>query len=138
MAAGETVLEIGTGAGWNAGLLAHRLGGGRVVTIEVDPILAAATNGRLDALDLRPRVVVGDGEQGWAQGGPYGRILCTCSVTRVPDTWPRQTAPGGRIVTPWATAWAAYGTLRLDVDGDGDGGARGCRWAGPGAGPWSR
>ncbi|MFI1584474.1 methyltransferase [Embleya sp. NPDC020630] len=122
-AVGDTVLEIGTGAGWNAGLLAHRLGGDRVVTVEVDPVLAAGASGRLEALDLRPRVVTGDGEQGWAPGGPYRRIVCTCSVTRVPGAWLEQTAPGGRIVTPWATAWAAYGTLRLDVGEDG--GARG-------------
>ncbi|MFI1382444.1 methyltransferase [Embleya sp. NPDC020886] len=117
-ASGERVLEIGTGAGWNAGLLAHRLGGERVVTIEVDPILAASASGHLEALDLRPHVITGDGEQGWAAGGPYRRIVCTCSATRVPGAWLEQVVPGGRIVTPWATAWTAYGTLRLDVDSD--------------------
>ncbi|MFI6583520.1 hypothetical protein [Embleya sp. NPDC050493] len=51
------VLEIDTGGGWNAGLLTHRLGHANVVTVEVDPALAAAARDRLDALGLLPQVV---------------------------------------------------------------------------------
>ncbi|MET7300401.1 methyltransferase domain-containing protein [Embleya sp. NPDC005575] len=123
VADGHRVLEIGTGGGWNAGLLAQRLGGANVVTVEVDPELATAARERLDALGLHPTVVAGDGAQGWAAGAPYDRIVGTCSVARVPAAWIGQTTPGGLIVTPWATAWAAYGNLVLTPDHHG--GARG-------------
>ncbi|WP_406292050.1 methyltransferase domain-containing protein [Embleya sp. NBC_00896] len=116
---GHRVLEIGTGGGWNAGLLARRLGGANVVTVEVDPVLAAAARGRLDALGLRPTVVAGDGAKGWAERAPYDRILGTCSVARVPRAWLEQSAPGGLIVTPWTTAWATYGNLVLTPRQDG-------------------
>jgi len=123
VAGGHRVLEIGTGGGWNAGLLAHRLGGANVVSVEVDPVLAAAARERLDALGLHPTVVTGDGALGWAAGAPYDRILGTCSVARVPAAWIGQTTPNGLIVTPWATAWATYGNLVLRPDRHG--GARG-------------
>ncbi|MGC0416639.1 methyltransferase domain-containing protein [Embleya sp. AB8] len=123
VADGHRVLEIGTGGGWNAGLLAHRLGGANVVTVEVDPGLAAEARGRLDALGLRPTVVAGDGAEGWAAGAPYDRIVSTCSVARVPSAWLGQAGAGGLIVTPWATAWATYGNLVLTPHQDG--GARG-------------
>ncbi|MGW1997592.1 methyltransferase domain-containing protein [Embleya sp. NPDC001921] len=116
---GQRVLEIGTGGGWNAGLLAHRLGDANVVTIEVDPGLAAAARGRLKALGLHPTVVTGDGAKGWAEQAPYDRILGTCSVARVPHAWLEQLAPGGSIVTPWTTAWATYGNLVLTPRHDG-------------------
>ncbi|MYS79857.1 hypothetical protein [Embleya scabrispora] len=113
------VLEIGTGAGWFAGLLAHRLGGENVVTMEVDRELAAAARGRLDALGLRPLVVAGDGAEGWAEGAPYDRLVGTCAVARVPRAWLEQVSPGGLIVTPWTTSWAAYGNLVLTPRQDG-------------------
>ena len=116
---GDRVLEIGTGSGWNAGLLTHHLGSAAVVTVEVDPALADDARARLAALDLRPRVVAGDGAEGWAQEAPFDRIICTCSVERVPTAWLDQTREGGRIVTPWATSWTADGTLVLTVAGDG-------------------
>ncbi|MFE5527655.1 methyltransferase domain-containing protein [Embleya sp. NPDC056538] len=116
---GHRVLEIGTGGGWNAGLLAHRLGHANVVTVEVDPSLAAAARDRLDALGLLPQVVAGDGAHGWAAGAPYDRLVSTCSVAHIPSAWLEQVRPGGLIVTPWTTSWSAYGTLLLTPHQDG-------------------
>jgi len=116
---GHRVLEIGTGSGWNAGLLAHRLGSDAVVTVEVDAALADAARSRLAGLDLHPLVVTGDGAEGWIAEAPYDRIICTCSVERVPAPWIEQTRGGGLIVTPWATSWTADGTLVLTAAGDG-------------------
>jgi protein-L-isoaspartate O-methyltransferase len=119
VANGHRVLEIGTGGGWNAGLLAHRLGADHVVTVEIDAALASAARDRLDAIGLRPWVVVGDGAEGWGAGAPYDRLVGTCSVARIPAAWLDQVRPGGLIVTPWTTSWATYGTLVLTPRQDG-------------------
>ncbi|MFE6916462.1 methyltransferase domain-containing protein [Streptomyces rubiginosohelvolus] len=117
--AGHRVLEIGTGTGWNAALLAHRLGPGRVTTIEVDPALAADAGGRLEDMGLDVRAVQGDGERGHETGKPYDRIIATCSVRTVPPAWIAQTRPGGVVLVPWDSPWFCYGLLRLTVDGYG-------------------
>ncbi|MGP9019710.1 methyltransferase domain-containing protein [Streptomyces sp. BR1] len=117
--AGHRVLEIGTGTGWNAGLLAHRLGAENVTTIEVDPSLAIHAALALKHAGLEPRVISGDGAAGFPAGVPYDRIIATCSVRQVPRAWLEQTAPAGVILTPWETPWLCYGLLRLTVDGTG-------------------
>lgn len=117
--AGHRVLEIGTGTGWNAALLAHRLGPGRVTTIEVDPALAADAVGRLEDMGLDVRAVQGDGVRGHEDAEPYDRIIATCSVRTVPPAWIAQTRPGGVVLVPWDSPWFCYGLLRLTVDGYG-------------------
>ncbi len=117
--AGHRVLEIGTGTGWNAALLAHRLGADRVTGVEVDPVLAARAERSLRGAGLDPRVVCGDGAEGYADGGPYDRVIATCSVRAVPPAWIAQTRPGGVILVPWESPWLCYGLLRLTVDGYG-------------------
>ncbi|UGQ15223.1 methyltransferase domain-containing protein [Yinghuangia sp. ASG 101] len=121
---GMRVLEIGSGSGWNAGLLAHRLGSASVATIEVDKALADTARDRLRSLGLRPRVIATDGANGYAVDGPYDRVVATCSVVRVPLAWIRQTVAGGRIVAPWATGWTRYGTVTLHVRPDGSASGR--------------
>ncbi|WP_235618603.1 methyltransferase [Embleya scabrispora] len=117
VADGHRVLEIGTGTGWNAGLLAHRLDDDRrLVTVEVDVNLARIAEARLAGLGRHPAVVWGDGAEGWATGAPYDRILSTAAVTHLPPAWIRQCRPGAGIVTPWATAWTTNGTLVATVD----------------------
>ncbi|MCK8676181.1 methyltransferase domain-containing protein [Streptomyces lichenis] len=117
---GQRVLEIGTGTGWNAGLLAQRLGGaGWVTSVEVDPGLAEGALARLRGAGLGVEVVAGDGAEGYAPGAPYDRVVATCSVREVPYAWVGQTAPGGVILTPWDSPWCCYGLLRLTVEGDG-------------------
>ncbi|WP_236241958.1 methyltransferase domain-containing protein [Streptomyces sp. CC228A] len=116
---GQKVFEVGTGTGWNAALLAHRVGAENVTTIEVDPALAAQAASNLKNVGLEPAVVTGDGAAGHPHGGPYHRIIATCSVRKVPTAWLRQAAPGGVILTPWETPWLCYGLLRLVVDGEG-------------------
>ncbi|GGZ10299.1 methyltransferase [Streptomyces nitrosporeus] len=124
LAAGHRVLEIGTGTGWNAGLLAHRLGAENVTTVEVDPVLAADADMRLRKAGLAPAVVFGDGARGHASCGPYDRVEATCSVRSVPRAWVEQTRPGGIVLTPWETPWLSYGLLRLKVGVQGDASGR--------------
>jgi protein-L-isoaspartate O-methyltransferase len=102
---GHAVLEIGTGTGWTAGILAKRLGSAAVVTIEVDPDVADQARSALAAAGLSPLVVTGDGERGYALRAPYDRVLATCAVDEVPWSWVEQTPIGGMVVTPWGTTY---------------------------------
>ncbi|GAA0270177.1 hypothetical protein GCM10010302_04670 [Streptomyces polychromogenes] len=112
---GHRVLEVGTGAGWNAGLLAARAGAGQVTSVEVDPGLATAAERRLTAAGLDVDVHTGDGQAGWPAGAPYDRLIATYAAQRVPWTWIEQTRPGGIIVFPWGR----LGTIALTVADDG-------------------
>lgn len=95
---GRRVLEIGTGTGYNAALLCHRLGDDNVASIDIDPELVAAARTRLRQLGYDPFLVAGDGAAGIPQGAPYDRILATCAVPTVPPAWITQLADGGLIV----------------------------------------
>ncbi|MFJ2114861.1 methyltransferase domain-containing protein [Streptomyces sp. NPDC087850] len=112
---GISVLEIGTGTGWNAGLLAHRLGVGNVTSVEVDPEVAARARTALKAVGLGPDVVCGDGSLGVPGRAPFDRTVSTCAVRSVPPAWIAQTKPGGVILTPWESPWLGWGLLRLTV-----------------------
>lgn len=95
---GQSVLEIGTGTGWNAGLLAARLGSGAVTSIDIDPMFVEQARERLAVLDLHPTLVVTDGYRGYHPRAPYDRIVATCSVRRFPPEWLRQVQHGGMIL----------------------------------------
>ncbi|GHA65214.1 methyltransferase domain-containing protein [Streptomyces termitum] len=116
---GHKVLEIGTGTGWNAGLLSRAVGGENVVSVEVDEALAGEAAARLKAEETGATVIAGDGAEGYAGRAPYDRVIATCSVRSVPFAWVAQTRPGGIILTPWDSAWCNYGLLRLVAKGDG-------------------
>ncbi|MGH3798515.1 MAG: rRNA adenine N-6-methyltransferase family protein, partial [Pseudonocardiaceae bacterium] len=68
---GHAVLEIGTGTGYNAALLAHRVGPRNVTTIEVDPVIARQARVNLAAADRPVTVITGDGAYGHPPGAPY-------------------------------------------------------------------
>ncbi|WP_043627090.1 methyltransferase domain-containing protein [Nonomuraea candida] len=110
---GHRVLEIGTGPGWTAGLLAHRLGDAGVTSVEIDPQVLATAAANLRALGRRPGLVLGDGAGGRAGGAPYDGVHVTCGVHTVPHAWVRQTRPGGVIVLPWMPRYAPGHQLRL-------------------------
>ena len=119
VAPGQRVLEIGTGPGWNAGLLAARAGDERVTTVEVDAGLAETARANLRAAGRSPEVVTGDGEEGHPPGAPYDRVIATCGAARVPYAWVAQTRPGGRIVLPWTPAPWGGTLLTLTAGEDG-------------------
>ncbi|MFJ4667319.1 methyltransferase domain-containing protein [Kitasatospora purpeofusca] len=116
---GMRVLEIGTGTGWNAALLAHRLGPGSVVPVEIDAEVARQAWASLNAAGLGMEVVHGDGADGWSRRAPYDRIVSTCSVRRVPWEWIEQTESGGIVLTPWDNPMICWGLLKLTVGPDG-------------------
>ncbi|MFF5637401.1 hypothetical protein [Streptomyces sp. NPDC012825] len=91
---GHRVLEIGTGTGWNAGLLSHVVGPENVTTVEVDPVPAATAKDRLWREGLRAEVVTEDGALGHAGSAPYDRLVATCSVRSVPPRGSNRSSPG--------------------------------------------
>ncbi|MFE3203484.1 methyltransferase domain-containing protein [Embleya sp. NPDC055664] len=118
-APGMRVLEVGTGTGYSAGLLAAR--GCRVTSIEVDPHLARRARENLAAAGFGDlvEVITGDGTLGHRAGGPYDRIQVTAGVRRVPAAWIEQAAPGAVIVLPWGTDYGSGDcALRLVVGAD--------------------
>jgi protein-L-isoaspartate(D-aspartate) O-methyltransferase len=97
---GMRVLEIGTGTGYNAGLLSHRMGDHAVFSVDIDPDLIDNARVTLDTLSLHPTLVAANGYQGLESHAPFDRIIATCSVSHVPPAWIQQLADGGRIVAP--------------------------------------
>ncbi|MGH3569367.1 MAG: methyltransferase domain-containing protein [Pseudonocardia sp.] len=95
---GHTVLEVGTGTGYNAALLSHRLGADRVFSIDLRSELVDAAADRLATIGYRPVLRAVDGSGGLAEHAPYDRIIATCSVAAIPPEWIEQTAPGGLIL----------------------------------------
>lgn len=118
---GNRVLEIGTGTGWNAGLLAARLGDAAVTTIEIDPALAELARANLDRAGRHPEVVCADGTAGWPAGAPFDRLIVTAAVQlgRIPYRWVEQVRPGGVIVAPVRTEMASGPLVRFVVGEDG-------------------
>jgi protein-L-isoaspartate(D-aspartate) O-methyltransferase len=97
---GERVLEIGTGSGYQAAVLAEL--GTDVVTVERLPELADRARATLAALGLadRVRIEVGDGTLGWPDAAPYDAIVVTAAGPEIPRPLLAQLMPGGRLVLP--------------------------------------
>lgn len=95
----ETVLEIGTGSGYQAAVLSVLAK--KVYSIEIIPELAETARERLAALGYKNvEVIVGDGNLGWPQGSPYNVIIVTAAASQIPPVLIEQLAEGGRFVLP--------------------------------------
>lgn len=93
----DRVLEIGTGSGFLAALLAHRAQ--EVTTVECDPQLAVRARENLHRAGLsRVKVVEGDASRELPTGGPWDVILLSGSVAEVPKSLLQQLKPGGRLM----------------------------------------
>ncbi|MFC5187901.1 methyltransferase domain-containing protein [Actinomadura harenae] len=115
---GMNALEIGTGTGWNAALLAERLGPGRVTSVEVDPALAGRARRALQESGHEITVVTGDGASGHPEHAPFDRVIATVAADRVPPTWAAQTRPGGRVLVPWTTDFHNGALVAFTVNRD--------------------
>lgn len=120
---GMRVLEIGTGSGYNAALLAQRLGDDQVTTIEVDSVLAEQARTALPAAGYCPSVVTGDGAAGYPPNAPYDRVIATVALPRVPSAWLQQTRAGALILIP--LSFAGGGGLMALLHRDESGAATG-------------
>jgi protein-L-isoaspartate O-methyltransferase len=115
---GMDVLDVGSGSGYGAALLARRLGDEHVTSVDIDPYLVKAAGERLAGLGLRPLVTVAD-----ATGplpGEYDRIVSMTSVAPVPASWLAALRPGGRLVITLAGTGLIVSANRTP-----DGGAKG-------------
>lgn len=95
----QRVLEIGTGTGYNAALLCHRLGEANVVSIDIDPALVGQARDHLAELGYAPLLAVGDGAGGVPDAAPYDAIVATAAVDHIPPAWIEQLRPDGIILT---------------------------------------
>jgi protein-L-isoaspartate(D-aspartate) O-methyltransferase len=97
--AGEKVLEVGTGSGYQAAVLAAT--GCRVWTIEIFAALADEARARLRRLGYRDVVVLhGDGYAGWPEEAPFDAVVVTAGADAVPPALVEQLAPRGRLAMP--------------------------------------
>lgn len=96
--AGHRVLEIGTGLGYQAAVLAAL--GAQLWSVEIVEEFAQAARIRLAELGHDVDVRVGDGSRGWTDHAPYDRILVTAAARELPASLLDQLAPGGRMVLP--------------------------------------
>ncbi|MGD8858930.1 MAG: protein-L-isoaspartate(D-aspartate) O-methyltransferase [Myxococcales bacterium] len=96
--AGDRVLEVGTGSGYQAAVLAQL--GAEVYSIEIVDELARTARARLDRLGYRVQVRSGDGYAGWPERAPFQAILITAAPPRIPEPLKQQLAMGGKLVVP--------------------------------------
>jgi protein-L-isoaspartate(D-aspartate) O-methyltransferase len=98
------VLEIGTGSGYQAAVLAQLVN--RVYTVEIVPELAETARRTLNSLGYSNVFVrQGDGYEGWPEQAPFDRIVVTAAPPEVPEALIRQLATGGRLVAPVGSGW---------------------------------
>jgi len=96
---GESVLEIGTGCGYQTAVLAPLVK--KIYTVERIPELMRKTRQRLRDLDIyNVQIRPGDGWEGWPKYGPYDGIIVTAAAPEIPEKLLQQLAPGGRLVIP--------------------------------------
>jgi len=108
---GDKVLEIGTGSGYQAAVLAE-LGSVKVYSIEIIPELSERAESTLEKLGYTQVMIKqGDGYYGWAEFAPYDAIIVTAAPDHLPAPLAAQLSEGGRMVIPigppgfWQTLW---------------------------------
>ncbi len=126
---GHRVLEVGTGTGYNAALLCARLGDRAVHSVDIDPELVRTAERRLSKIGYAPQLASTDGQTGHPGGGPFDRIIATCSVPAIPQAWIEQTEPGSIIHTDIALGIEG-GLVRLTTDEERRAGGRFTRTTG--------
>src|SRR5688572_847071 len=116
--AGDTVLEIGTGSGYQAAVLAQLVA--KVYTIEIVEPLGRQAMRLLEQLGYRNVAVrIGDGYNGWPDAAPFDSIIVTAAPAEVPKPLIDQLKPGGRMVIPAGGSYGAQHLLLVEKQPDG-------------------
>ena len=111
VAPGDQVLEVGTGSGYQAAILAELTE--RVFSIEIRPELARQAAARLKNLGYgRVQIKSGDGYRGWPEAAPFDAILVTAAASQVPPALTAQLKEGGRLVIPLGPPRGAQTLMR--------------------------
>jgi len=114
---GDRVLEIGTGSGYQAAVLAELTP--HVYTIEIIPALAERAKETLRRLGYDTvEVMAGDGYLGWPDRAPFDGIIVTCAPEEVPEPLKEQLREGGRMVIPVGPQWTDQTLYVLTKKGD--------------------
>jgi len=111
---GEKVLEIGTGSGYQAAVLAEL--GADVYSIEIVPELASHSIEALAREGYKCTVKHGDGYQGWSEHAPFSVIIVTCAPEELPEKLIEQLADGGRMILPLGAYYQRLVVLRKKGD----------------------
>lgn len=112
----DRVLEVGTGSGYQAAILAEIADS--VYTVEIVEPLADEARRTLASLGYdRVKVQVGDGYEGWSEAAPFDGIVVTCAPKSVPPPLMEQLEEGGRLVIPYGRPWFQRLVLIVKEDG---------------------
>jgi len=115
---GHVVLEIGTGSGYQAAILAELTG--KVYTMEIIEPLGIQANKMLSQLGYRNvEVEVADGYYGWPSQAPFDGIMVTAAASHVPVPLVQQLKPGGRMVIPVGTSFLTQQLMLIEKRPDG-------------------
>jgi len=122
----EKVLEIGTGSGYQAAILAEL--GAEVYSVEIVPELAEHARRALGSAGYGDvRVLTGDGYRGWPEQAPFDVVIVTCAPAEIPPALVEQLAEGGRMILPVGEGVQRLVVLRKrggEVTGEADIGVR--------------
>ena len=114
----HVVLEVGTGSGYQAAILAEIVR--QVYTIEILEPLGRGAEARLKELGYRNvEVRIGDGYAGWPEKAPFDGIVVTAAAPRVPQALVDQLKPGGRMVIPVGGRWEVQELVLITKRNDG-------------------
>ena len=117
--AGMKVLEVGTGSGYQAAVLAEL--GCQVYTVEIFAVLADSARTRLRALGYDGvEVRHGDGHFGWADAAPFDAIVVTAAAGYIPAALIDQLRPGGRMVIPVGSVYGVQNLILVEKRSAGD------------------
>lgn len=115
---GDRVLEVGTGSGYQAAILAELTD--RVYTIEIiEPLAKTASKVLEDLKYTNVQTRVGDGYYGWPEAAPFDAIVVTAAAGHIPPPLVRQLKPGGRMVIPVGSRFMVQQLVLIKKDSEG-------------------